>query len=445
MLPYVSLNDGPLEGVVSVPGDKSISHRALMMGALAIGETRIAGLLESEDIRHLRLALQDLIRGPILKDKDGSWRLWGVGPGGMTQAERVIYLGNSATSARLLMGILASQGFMTFLDGDSSLNRRPMERVIKPLTRMGAKIVSRQGCLPLLIQGTEWPVPIAYPESDDPVSHSAQVKSAVLLAGLNTPGVTAFREPLPTRDHTERLFQVFGIPIEIGQDDQKTISVQGEVEFQGQSLTIPGDFSSAAFLIVAALICPGSRLTLQGVGLNPLRIGLLESLWEMGADISVVNRRERCHEAVGDLEVRFSSLKGVVIPAERSPRMIDEYPILAVAAAAARGPTTMQGLSELKVKESDRLARIAHGLSACGVKVETSDDDTLIVFGSEGSIPGAGMIQTDYDHRIAMSFLILGLAAREAVTVDDISPIQTSFPDFIPLMTQIGASFSPAA
>ncbi len=414
-----------------VPGDKSISHRALMIGALAVGETTVHGLLEGEDVLRTAAAMRSLGAEATRLD-DGVWRLHGRGVGGLAEPADVLDMGNSGTGARLLMGLLATHPFTSLLTGDASLRSRPMRRVMEPLGRIGARFMGRsEGRLPLAIQGTESPVPIVYAL---PVA-SAQVKSAILLAGLNTPGETTVIEPSPTRDHTELMLRAFGatVRVEDAADGSRSVTVVGQPEISGRSLDIPADPSSAAFPAVAALLVPGSSLTLTNVGINPLRCGLYETLTEMGADLRFVNRRELAGEPVADIEVRHGPLKGVDVPAGRAPSMIDEYPILAVAAACADGVTRMAGLSELRVKESDRLTAIARGLAACSVKVEV-DGDTLTVHGTGKPPRGGATVAVNLDHRIAMAFLVLGMATDDPVAVDDAAAIATSFPGFTTLM-----------
>jgi 3-phosphoshikimate 1-carboxyvinyltransferase len=428
----------PLAGRVAVPGDKSISHRALMFGALAVGRTEITGLLEGEDVLATAAALRAMGAG-IERAADGRWIVDGVGLGGLGEPEDVLDLGNSGTSARLLLGILATHPFTAFVTGDASLRRRPMRRVTDPLARFGARFVARQGgLLPLAVTGAANPVPQEYKL---PVP-SAQLKSAVLLAGLNTPGRTTVIEPQPSRDHTERMLGHFGahILIEPEPTGGRRVTVEGQPELAAAPIVVPGDPSSAAFPLVAALIVPGSDVTIENVGLNPSRAGLLQCLAGMGADIAFENRREAGGEPVADLRVRGATLRGAEIPPERAPSMIDEYPVLAAAAACARGRTIMRGLAELRVKESDRLAGIAEGLAACGVDIAVDGDD-LVVEGTGGPPKGGALIETRLDHRIAMAFLVLGLATREPVRIDDGRPIATSFPDFVPLMTRLGAAF----
>ena len=432
----------PLTGKTRVPGDKSISHRALMLGALAVGRTEISGLLEGEDVLATAAAVNGL-GAHAYRAGDGRWAVDGVGVGGLVEPEDLLDLGNSGTAARLLLGILATHPLTAFVTGDASLRRRPMGRVVEPLSRIGARFVTREGArLPLGISGAADPVPISY---HLPVP-SAQVKSAVLLAGLNTAGMTTVIEPQPTRDHTERMLRHFGAtvtaePIEGG---GKRITLEGYPELAAAPIAVPGDPSSAAFPLIAALIVPGSEVTIEGVGINPLRTGLLECLREMGADIAFQNERDEGGEPVADLRARAGPLKGADIPAERAPRMIDEYPILAVAAACASGRTVMRGLAELRVKESDRLAGIAAGLAKCGVRVAVEGDD-LLVEGAGNFPAGGATIETQLDHRMAMAFLVLGLAAIEPVRIDDATPIATSFPDFLPLMNGLGGTIKQQA
>ena len=427
----------PLTGKIRVPGDKSISHRALMLGALAVGRTEISGLLEGEDVLATAAAINRL-GAHASPSGEGRWAVDGVGIGGLVEPEDLLDLGNSGTAARLLLGILATHPLTAFVTGDASLRRRPMGRVVEPLSRIGARFVTREGArLPLGISGAAEPIPIRYRL---PVP-SAQVKSAVLLAGLNTPGATAVIEPQPTRDHTERMLRHFGATVttEPVEDSGKRITLKGYPELAAAPIAVPGDPSSAAFPLIAALIVPGSEVTIEGVGINPLRTGLIECLHEMGADIALLNERDEGGEPVADLRARAGALRGADIPAERAPRMIDEYPILAVAAACARGRTVMRGLAELRVKESDRLSAIGAGLGACGVRVAV-DDDMLTVEGDGDPPEGGALIATQLDHRIAMAFLVLGLATRLPVRIDDAAPITTSFPGFLSLMTGLGAT-----
>jgi len=429
----------PFSGAIRVPGDKSISHRALMLGALAVGRTEISGLLEGEDVLCTAAAMRAM-GADVERLGEGRWRVDGVGIGGLAEPADVLNLGNSGTSARLLLGILATHPFTSFVTGDGSLRTRPMRRVTDPLSRFGTRFATRDGGrLPLAVTGAANPVPVEYTL---PVP-SAQVKSAVLLAGLNTPGETTVVEPQATRDHTERMLGHFGATVRIGQAEGggKRITVIGQPELTAAPIVVPSDISSAAFAIVAGLVVPGSEITVEGVGLNPSRTGLLASLKEMGADIAYLNERVEGGEPVADLRVRAGDLHGADIPPERAPSMIDEYPVLAVAASCAKGRTVMRGLAELRVKESDRLTGIAVGLAACGVKIGVEGDD-LIVEGDGRPPVGGAMIETKLDHRMAMAFLVMGLAATSPVRIDDARPIATSFPGFVPLMNRLGAGFA---
>lgn len=423
-----------LAGTARVPGDKSISHRALLIASLAVGESVIEGLLEGEDVLRTAAAMRAL-GAEIERAADGRWHVHGRGIGGLTAPGDVLDMGNSGTGARLLMGVLASHPLTAVMTGDASLRRRPMGRVVTPLREMGAEVIGDEDLrLPLTVRGTGDAVPIRYRL---PVA-SAQVKSAVLLAGLNAPGETTVIEPEPTRDHTERMLRHFGATVVVEQTEEgRAARLTGQPELGARTVRVPADISSAAFPLVAALCLPGSRIRLPDVGLNPHRIGLIETLREMGAAIALENQRDEAGEPVADLAVAAQPLHGVEVPAARAPAMIDEYPILAIAAACASGRTVMRGLGELRVKESDRLAAIARGLDACGVGVEEGED-TLVVHGCGGRPPGGAVIATDLDHRIAMSFLVLGLAAEAPVSVDDAGPIATSFPGFAALMTGLG-------
>ncbi|MEW5420689.1 3-phosphoshikimate 1-carboxyvinyltransferase [Amorphus sp. 3PC139-8] len=428
----------PLKGRLSVPGDKSVSHRALMLSALAIGRSRIGGLLESEDVLATASVLGAMGAG-IERLDDGRWQVDGVGVGALLEPETALDFGNAGTSVRLTLGLIASHPIVATAIGDPSLSKRPMARVLDPLRTMGAEVIARSGDrLPLTIRGAETPVPITY---ELPVP-SAQVKSAVLLAGLNTPGTTTVIEPVPTRDHTERMLAGFGAPIKTETDEagRRQISLSGPAALEPMDLTVPGDPSSAAFAVVAGLIVPGSDVTVTDVLLNPTRTGLFDTLAEMGGDIAIENERISGGERIGDVHVRASRLKGVDVPPSRAPSMIDEYPVLAVAAAFAEGETRMEGVGELRVKETDRLAAVTAGLAANGIQVE-SGDTWLAVTGRTG-LSGGGTVATHLDHRIAMSFLIMGLAADEPVTVDDTRMIATSFPGFVTMMEALGAAFT---
>jgi 3-phosphoshikimate 1-carboxyvinyltransferase len=429
-----------LEGRARVPGDKSISHRSLMLGALAVGETRVTGLLEGEDVLDTAKAMSAM-GARIAKGEDGVWRVNGVGVGGLAEPENVLDLGNSGTSARLLMGLIAGHPITAFITGDASLRRRPMGRVAEPLQRMGARIIAREGGRPpLCVIGARSPLPIRYTL---PVA-SAQVKSAILLAGLNAPGETTVIEPEPTRDHTELMLRHLGAEVRVEQlrEGGRAVTVVGQPELKPAAIEVPADPSSAAFPAVAALLVEGSAVTLEDVGINPLRAGLYETLVEMGADIAFTNRRSLAGEPVADLVVRSGRLKGIDVPPERAPRMIDEYPILAVAAALAEGRTLMRDIGELKVKESNRLDAVARGLAACGARVETGDD-WLAVEGTGGRpLAGGAEIATRLDHRIAMSFAVLGLACAAPTRIDDARPIDTSFPGFLGLMNRLGAGLA---
>ena len=437
--PLISSAAGPLKGTCAVPGDKSISHRALMLGALAVGETRVSGLLEGEDVAATAAALRAL-GATIERDDDGTWRVHGVGVGGLAEPDEVLDLGNSGTAVRLLAGICASHGFTTLMTGDASLRGRPMGRIIEPLERMGARFEARSGGrLPFALIGADQPLPIEYRL---PVP-SAQVKSAVLLAGLNAPGETRVIEPAPSRDHSERMLRRFGaeVGVEAHSDGGSVIAVTGYPELQSCVLTVPGDPSAAAFPMAAALIVPGSDIVIRQVGVNPGRVGLIETLREMDARIEMGPRRELGGEPLADIAVRAGPLRAVEVPAERAPSMIDEYPILSVIAACAEGTTRLHGLAELRVKESDRLGATAAGLRAAGVTV-TERDDGLDIEGCGGQPPGGGLVATHLDHRIAMAFLILGMASGKPMTVDDGAMIGTSYPGFVADMNRLGASIA---
>ncbi|MFC7053371.1 3-phosphoshikimate 1-carboxyvinyltransferase [Hansschlegelia quercus] len=441
--PAKSTRSAGLSGRVRVAGDKSISHRSLIFGLLSVGETLIGGLLEGEDVLATARACRAL-GADVERLGEGRWRVRGVGVGGLRTPSEPLDFGNAGTGSRLMMGVVAGAPIQATFDGDASLRSRPMRRILDPLEKMGATVVScaEGGRLPLTLKGADRPLPIEY---ESPVP-SAQVKSAVLLAGLGAPGVTTVIEREATRDHTERMLRGFGAEVSVERHGEhgRIIRLAGQPELKATAISVPADPSSAAFPLVAALIVEGSEITLEGVMTNPLRTGLLITLTEMGADVTLANIREDGGEEVCDLVVRGSRLKGVDVPAERAPTMIDEYPILAVAAAFAEGETRMRGLSELRVKESDRLAAVHAGLAANGVESRIEGDD-LIVAG-KGRVAGGGEpVETHLDHRIAMSFLIMGLAAEREVTVDDGAMIATSFPTFAPLMRGLGAEIEMEA
>jgi len=425
---------GPLRGTITVPGDKSISHRALMLSALAVGTSRIEGLLEGEDVLATAAAMRAM-GATVTRGEDGVWQVDGVGVGGLLQPRAALDMGNSGTSTRLLMGLVASHPITATFVGDASLSARPMARVIDPLGAMGADITASPGnTLPLMVRGLCPAVPITYTL---PVA-SAQVKSAVLLAGLNTPGITRVIEPVPTRDHSERMLAGFGARIEIEEGAAgRIISLHGEAELHPQHIVVPGDPSSAAFFIVAASIVPGSEIVIANVGLNPTRTGLITALRLMGADISEVQPRIVGGEPVADLIVRHAPLKAIAVPPELAPSMIDEYPALFVAAAFAQGKTVARGAHELRVKESDRIATMATALSTCGVAVEEHEDGLTIAGKGGDPIAGGATIATKLDHRIAMSMAVAGLAARAPITLDDARPVATSLPDFFAMLAAL--------
>lgn len=430
---------GPLRGTIRVPGDKSISHRSIMLGALAVGETRVTGLLEGEDVLSTAAAMRAM-GASVERIGAGEWSVHGVGVGALLQPQAALDMGNSGTSTRLLMGLVASHPITATFVGDASLSQRPMGRVIEPLTQMGAAFDAQAGGrLPLSVRGALPAVPIEYRL---PVA-SAQVKSALLLAGLNTPGITTVIEPVPTRDHSERMLRGFGadLTVEVQADGTRVIRLVGEAELRPQTIEVPGDPSSAAFFIVAALIVPGSELTIQNVGLNPTRAGIVEVLRQMGGDITEVNRREVGGEPVADLVVRHSVLKGIAVDPAIAPSMIDEFPALFVAAALADGTTVTSGLDELRVKESDRISVMAAALAGAGARV-TETEDGLTIEGTGGE-PLRGTsnsrTKTHLDHRIAMSMAVAGLASRDGVEVDDTRPIATSFPVFEALLDGLAA------
>ncbi|MBP0615546.1 3-phosphoshikimate 1-carboxyvinyltransferase [Jiella mangrovi] len=441
--PLAAVRAGALTGRVRVPGDKSISHRAFLFGGLAAGTTRIEGLLEGEDVLATGRAMSAM--GARIEKKDGVWIVDGVGNGALLEPADVLDFGNAGTGARLTMGLVGAYDFSATFVGDASLSRRPMGRVLDPLRLMGLQVVSRSGDrLPLSIHGPRVAAPITYRV---PMA-SAQVKSAVLLAGLNAPGVTTVIEPVPTRDHTERMLAGFGASLEttIDADGARHIALQGQGSLRAVGeLTVPGDPSSAAFPLVAALIVPGSDIVIENVLMNPTRTGLIETLLEMGALIEIANRRQEGGEDVADLHVRHSQLKGVTVPPERAPSMIDEYPVLAIAAAFADGTTLMQGLEELRVKESDRLSAVAKGLEANGIRHEEGRDTLSVTGMPDGKGLGGGRVDTHLDHRIAMSFLVLGMASEKPVSIDDARMIATSFPKFEPMMAGLGANLETIA
>ena len=428
---------GPLRGTLKVPGDKSISHRALMLSALAVGTSHISGLLEGEDVLATAAAMRAM-GAHIERNGEGSWTVHGVGVGGLMQPSGALDMGNSGTSTRLLMGLVASHRLTATFIGDASLSKRPMGRVIDPLSQMGAEFTaSPGGMLPLMVRGLVPAIPISYRL---PVA-SAQVKSAVLLAGLNIAGITEVIEPVPTRDHSERMLRGFGadLTVDVGADGVRHIRLMGEAELQPQQIEVPGDPSSAAFFVVAALITPGSEVTVTHVGMNPTRTGIYKMLQAMGADLTYSNEREVGGEPVADITARYSVLRGIDVPPEVAPSMIDEFPVFFVAASMAQGRTTTNGLDELRVKESDRLALMATGLKAIGAQVEEREDG-LIINGSGGEpLEGGATVTSSLDHRIAMSFAVAGQNCYHAVTVDDVSPIATSFPTFEDILKNLQA------
>ena len=432
----ISCKANALSGNITVPGDKSVSHRALILGSIAVGETHVEGLLEGEDVMAAAAAMRAL-GAQISRDDAGLWTVIGCGVGGLHEPNQILDMGNSGTAVRLLMGLVGTQTFTSTFTGDESLNSRPMERVMGPLRQMGAQFTSRSGGrLPITVSGSDLIKPIEY---ELPVA-SAQVKSAILLAGLNAPGKTTVIEPQPTRDHSERMLRHFGAEVITENLDGGgvKITLTGQPELEGRDITVPADISSAAFPIAAALIVPGSNLLIRNVGMNPLRAGLIKTLQEMGGKITIENSRGEDGEPLADLRVEASQLHGITVPASRAPSMIDEYPVLSVVATCATGTTHMVGLAELRVKESDRLAAMATGLAACGVQIEETED-SLTVHGSDQPIDGGALIAANLDHRIAMAFSVLGMVSLNPVTIDDGSPIATSFPGYIKLMNSLGA------
>ena len=429
----------PLKGGIGIPGDKSISHRALILGALSVGETRATGLLEADDVLATVQAIKQF-GATAERSAPGEWSVHGVGTGGFAEPDDVIDCGNSGTGVRLLMGAMATTEITATFTGDSSLRSRPMGRITIPLGEFGARCEGRTGDrLPITVLGSRTSVPITH----RPSVPSAQVKSAILLAGLNALGSTTVFETSTTRDHTERMLSAFGADLTVEPEGNgQAVTVKGYAELKPQTVAVPGDPSSAAFPIAAAVLVEGSEIRVRGVGVNPTRTGFLTTLKEMGADLEFENRRIEGGEPVADIAVRHSRLKGVEVPPERAPSMIDEYPILSAIAAFADGDTVMRGVKELRVKESDRVAAMARGLDACGVDVD-EDEDTLVVHG--GGVPGGATCRTLFDHRIAMSFLCLGLASDKPVAIDDGTPIATSFPTFNKLMASLGAKISTEA
>jgi 3-phosphoshikimate 1-carboxyvinyltransferase len=438
LTPLTARRAGPLKGRVRVPGDKSISHRALIFGALAVGETRISGLLEGEDVLNTAKAVAAL-GAQVERRGAGEWRVRGVGVAGFAEPANALDFGNSGTGCRLMLGAVAGCPIAATFDGDASLRKRPMRRVLEPLERIGARtLTSSDGRLPLTLAGAREPIPVVF----EPPVASAQLKSAVLLAGLAAPGETVVIEAEATRDHTEKMLAHFGANVQVEPHGAhgRRITLAGQPELVAQPVVVPADPSSAAFPLVAAAITAGSDVILEGVMLNPLRAGLIATLAEMGAAIERLGSRNEGGEEVADLRVRGGALRGVEVPASRAPSMIDEYPVLAVAAAFAEGTTIMRGLKELRIKESDRLAGTAALLRSNGVKVDIDGDD-LIVAG-RGRAPGGGLVTTHMDHRLAMSALVMGLASEQPVKIDDASFIATSFPGFVELMRGLGADLA---
>ncbi|MGC1487213.1 MAG: 3-phosphoshikimate 1-carboxyvinyltransferase [Albidovulum sp.] len=439
-IPMTARKSGPLAGRADVPGDKSISHRALILGALSVGETKVTGLLEGQDVLDTAKAMR-AFGAEVVQHSPGTWSVFGVGVGGFAEPQEVLDCGNSGTGVRLIMGCMATSPITATFTGDASLRKRPMGRVTDPLALFGTQAYGRKGGrLPMTLVGAADPVPVRYRVP----MPSAQVKSAVLLAGLNAPGQTVVIEREPTRDHTERMLRGFGAQLDVEDTPEgRVITLTGQPELRAQSVAVPRDPSSAAFPVCAALIVEGSDILVPGVSQNPTRNGLYTTLVEMGADIEFQNPREEGGEPVADLRVRFSgAMQGIEVPEERAASMIDEYPVLSVVAAFANGKTVMRGVKELRVKESDRIDAMARGLEACGVTIE-EEEDVLIVHGlGAGNVPGGATCATHIDHRIAMSFMVLGLAAIKPVSIDDGAPIATSFPVFEPLMAGLGAQIS---
>ena len=436
-IPMTSRPCGPLQGEANVPGDKSISHRSLILGALSVGETHITGLLEGEDVLDTAKAMR-AFGAEVIEHGGGEWTVHGVGVGGFAEPENVIDCGNSGTGVRLIMGCMATTGISATFTGDASLNKRPMARVTDPIALFGAQSVGRSGGrLPMTIVGAADPVPVRY---EVPMP-SAQVKSAVLLAGLNVPGKTVVIEKEATRDHTERMLQGFGAELTVEETDEgRVITLTGQPELKAQKIVVPRDPSSAAFPVCAAVITPGSDVLVPNIGLNPTRAGLFTTLREMGADLTYENEREEGGEPVADLRAKFSpDLKGIEVDPARAASMIDEYPVLSVVASFAEGDTIMKGVKELRVKESDRIDAMAKGLRLNGVEVDEGDDWWVVKGLGHGNVPGGATCASELDHRIAMSFMVMGMAAQKPVSVDDGGPIATSFPIFESLMGGLGA------
>ena len=439
-IPMTSRRSGPLKGVANVPGDKSISHRSLILGALSVGQTHVAGLLEGQDVLDTGRAMA-AFGATVTQLGQGEWTINGVGVGGFAEPEQVIDCGNSGTGVRLIMGAMATTPIAATFTGDASLNGRPMGRVTDPLSLFGTQAFGRQGGrLPMTLMGADAPVPVRY---EVPMP-SAQVKSAVLLAALGAPGETVVIEKEPTRDHTERMLVGFGADLAVEEDGlRRVITLQGQPELKPQDIVVPRDPSSAAFPVCAGLIADGSDVLVPGIGLNPTRAGLYTTLQEMGAELTFENMREEGGEPVADLRARFSdNMQGIEVPPERAASMIDEYPVLSVVAACAHGKTVMRGVKELRVKESDRIDAMARGLEACGVTVEETEDSFTVHGMGPGGVPGGGTCASHLDHRIAMSFMVLGLASKKAVKIDDGGPIATSFPIFEKLMSELGAQIA---
>ncbi|MBW4710334.1 3-phosphoshikimate 1-carboxyvinyltransferase [Roseobacter sp. YSTF-M11] len=437
-IPMTSRPCGPLSGQAAVPGDKSISHRSLILGALSVGKTEISGLLEGQDVLDTAAAMR-AFGAEVTDHGGGNWSVHGVGVGGFAEPEQVIDCGNSGTGVRLIMGAMATSPITATFSGDASLNGRPMARVTDPLALFGTRSYGRDGGrLPMTLVGAKNPVPVEYKVP----MPSAQVKSAVLLAGLNAPGQTVVIEAEATRDHTERMLAGFGASLTVEETDAgRVITLTGQPELKPQKIDVPRDPSSAAFPVCAALIVPGSDVLVPGIGLNPTRAGLFTTLRDMGADLTYENERTEGGEPVADLRARFSpNLKGIEVPSARAASMIDEYPVLSVVAAFAEGQTVMRGVKELRVKESDRIDAMAVGLRANGITVDEGPDWWTVTGRGHGKVPGGATCASHLDHRIAMSFLVLGMAAQSAVSIDDGGPIATSFPIFEPLMTGLGAA-----